>query len=63
MLKNGMRPVHPGEVLREDAGPYAFRGLRAKRLSAEQFVAAGVRPDARAEQLDVAEFIALANAS
>ena len=32
-------------------------------VSAEQFVAAGVRPDARAEQLDVAEFIALANAS
>ena len=27
-----------GEVLREDAGPYAFRGPRAKRLSAEQFV-------------------------
>ena len=20
MLKNGMRPIHPGEVLREDAG-------------------------------------------
>jgi len=32
-------------------------------VSAEQFVAAGVRPDARAEQLDVAEFIALANAT
>lgn len=32
-------------------------------VSAEQFIAAGVRPDARAEQLDVAEFIALANAS
>lgn len=32
-------------------------------VSAEQFAAAGVRPDARAEQLDVAEFIALANAS
>ncbi len=32
-------------------------------VSAEQFQAAGVRPDARAEQLDVAEFIALANAS
>lgn len=32
-------------------------------VSAEQFLAAGVRPDARAEQLDVAEFIALANAS
>lgn len=32
-------------------------------VSAEQFAAAGVRPDARAEQLDVAEFVALANAS
>ncbi|MDI9274191.1 16S rRNA (adenine(1518)-N(6)/adenine(1519)-N(6))-dimethyltransferase RsmA [Stenotrophomonas sp. PFBMAA-4] len=32
-------------------------------VTAEQFVAAGVRPDARAEQLDVAEFIALANAT
>ncbi|KAF1014711.1 MAG: Ribosomal RNA small subunit methyltransferase A [Stenotrophomonas maltophilia] len=32
-------------------------------VSADQFAAAGVRPDARAEQLDVAEFIALANAS
>jgi 16S rRNA (adenine1518-N6/adenine1519-N6)-dimethyltransferase len=32
-------------------------------VSAEQFIAAGARPDARAEQLDVAEFIALANAS
>ena len=32
-------------------------------VSAEQFQAAGVRPDARAEQLEVAEFIALANAS
>ncbi|WP_447780834.1 16S rRNA (adenine(1518)-N(6)/adenine(1519)-N(6))-dimethyltransferase RsmA [Stenotrophomonas riyadhensis] len=32
-------------------------------VSAEQFAAAGVRPDARAEQLDVAEFITLANAS
>ena len=32
-------------------------------VSAEQFAAAGVRPDARAEQLEVAEFIALANAS
>jgi len=31
-------------------------------VSAEQFAAAGVRPDARAEQLDVVEFIALANA-
>ena len=36
-------------------------GLR--ELSAEQFTAAGVRPDARAEQLEVAEFVALANAS
>ena len=32
-------------------------------VTAEQFTAAGVRPDARAEQLDVAEFIALANAT
>ncbi len=32
-------------------------------VTAEQFAAAGVRPDARAEQLDVAEFIALANAT
>jgi 16S rRNA (adenine1518-N6/adenine1519-N6)-dimethyltransferase len=32
-------------------------------VSAEQFTAAGVRPDARAEQLEVAEFVALANAS
>ena len=32
-------------------------------VSAEQFVAAGVRPDARAEQLEVAQFVALANAS
>lgn len=32
-------------------------------VSAEQFIAAGVRPDARAEQLDVAEFVALANAA
>ncbi|NIJ67902.1 16S rRNA (adenine(1518)-N(6)/adenine(1519)-N(6))-dimethyltransferase RsmA [Xanthomonas sp. 60] len=32
-------------------------------VSAEQFAAAGVRPDARAEQLDIAEFVALANAS
>ncbi|MEN5427877.1 16S rRNA (adenine(1518)-N(6)/adenine(1519)-N(6))-dimethyltransferase RsmA [Stenotrophomonas pennii] len=32
-------------------------------VSAEQFAAAGVRPDARAEQLEVAEFVALANAS
>jgi len=32
-------------------------------VSAEQFAAAGVRPDARAEQLEIAEFVALANAS
>ncbi|GAB3058772.1 16S rRNA (adenine(1518)-N(6)/adenine(1519)-N(6))-dimethyltransferase RsmA [Stenotrophomonas tumulicola] len=32
-------------------------------VSAEQFIAAGVRPDARAEQLEVAQFVALANAS
>jgi len=32
-------------------------------VSAEQFAAAGVRPNARAEQLDIAEFVALANAS
>ena len=31
--------------------------------SAEQFEAAGVRPDARAEQIEVAQFIALANAT
>jgi len=61
---------NPLEVRMAEVVKAAF-GQRRKTLrnalnnvvSAEQFVAAGVRPDARAEQLDVAEFIALANAS
>ncbi|WP_312706668.1 16S rRNA (adenine(1518)-N(6)/adenine(1519)-N(6))-dimethyltransferase RsmA [Stenotrophomonas sp.] len=40
-----------------------LRNALNKVVTAEQFTAAGVRPDARAEQLDVAEFIALANAT
>ena len=35
--------------------------LTSNLLTPEQFEAAGVRSDARAEQLEVAQFIALAN--
>ena len=58
-------PARFAEVVR------AAFGQRRKTLrnalngvcTAEQFAAAGVRPDARAEQIEVAQFIALANAA
>ncbi len=68
-------PRNPATIAITDHGRFAevvkaAFGQRRKTLrnalnnvvSAEQFAAAGVRPDARAEQLEVAEFIALANA-
>lgn len=58
-------PARFAEVVR------AAFGQRRKTLrnalngvcTAEQFTAAGVRPEARAEQIEVAQFIALANAA
>lgn len=58
-------PARFAEVVR------AAFGQRRKTLrnalngvcTAEQFAAAGVRPEARAEQIEVAQFIALANAA